>query len=77
VNERPFSIVNIATELIGVAVVAGVVYFSYRFASRLITALGETGTYVFLRLSAFIILCVGVTIVWSGIVGLVEPLMTK
>jgi hypothetical protein len=29
---------------------------------------------VFLRLSAFIMLCVGVSILWGGIVGLVEPL---
>jgi multiple antibiotic resistance protein len=75
VDERPFAVVDILTELVGVVIVAVVVYFSYRFASRLISVLGETGTYVFLRLSAFIILCVGVTILWSGIVGLVEPLL--
>ena len=45
---------------------------SYRFASRLIASLGDTGTNVFLRLSAFIMLCVGVAILWGGIVGLVE-----
>jgi hypothetical protein len=27
---------------------------------------------VFLRLSAFILLCVGVAIFWSGVVGLVQ-----
>ena len=77
VSARPSVIIDIGTELIGVAVVAIVVYFSYRFASRLIAALGETGTHVFLRLSAFIILCVGVAILWSGIVGLVEPLLGR
>jgi multiple antibiotic resistance protein len=32
------------------------------------------GTNMFLRLSAFILLCVAVAILWSGIVGLVAPL---
>ena len=38
--------------------------------------LGETGTAVFLRLSSFILMCVGVSIIWSGIVDLVVPLLT-
>ena len=64
----------VVTDLIGISIIAIVVYLSYRFASRLIASLGETGTDVFLRLSAFIMLCVGVAIFWGGIVGLVEPL---
>jgi multiple antibiotic resistance protein len=40
-----------------------------------IGALGENGTNVFLRLSAFILLCVGVAILWSGILGLIQPLL--
>jgi multiple antibiotic resistance protein len=71
---RPFSPVGVVTDLIGVTIVALTVYLSYRFASRLIASLGETGTNVFLRLSAFILLCVAVAILWSGIVGLVETL---
>ena len=51
------------------------VFLSYRFASRLIASLGETGTAVFLRLSSFILLCVGVSIIWSGLVDLVQPLL--
>jgi multiple antibiotic resistance protein len=60
--------------LIGVALIAVTVYLSYRFSTRLISSLGETGTNVFLRLSAFILLCVGVSILWGGIVGLIETL---
>ncbi len=66
--------VFVAADLIGIAIIALAVYLSYRFASRLIGSLGETGTNVFLRLSAFFMLCVGVAILWGGIVGLVEPL---
>jgi multiple antibiotic resistance protein len=60
--------------LAGIALVALAVYFSYRFAPRLVATLGDVGTNVFLRLSAFILLCVGISILWGGIVGLVETL---
>lgn len=65
---------TIVSELIGVVLVGLSVYLSYRFATRLIAWLGETGTNVFLRLSAFILLCVGVSILWGGIVGLLADL---
>jgi multiple antibiotic resistance protein len=69
------AIANVVTDLVAVAIVALIVYLSYRFASRLIAFLGETGTNVFVRLSSFILLCVGVSIVWSGLLGLIEPLL--
>ena len=64
----------LVADLTSVTLIALTVYLSYRFASRLIARLGETGTNVFLRLSAFIVLCVGVAILWGGILGLIEPL---
>jgi multiple antibiotic resistance protein len=67
-------IVDLVTDLIGVAVVAVSIYLSYRFASRLIAFLGEIGAEVFLRLSSFILLCVGVGILWGGVVDLVRSL---
>jgi multiple antibiotic resistance protein len=54
--------------LAGLAAVAFTVYFSFRFAARLIRFLGTTGTLVMMRLSAFILMCVGVQIVTNGIV---------
>ena len=63
-------------DLVGVTIVALAVFLSYRSASRVIASLGETGTAVFLRLSSFILLCIGVSIMWSGIVDLVTPLLT-
>jgi multiple antibiotic resistance protein len=74
VSESASRAMYLVTDFLGVAIIAIVVYLSYRFASRLIASLGETGTNVFLRLSAFIMLCVGVSIFWGGMVGLVEPL---
>jgi multiple antibiotic resistance protein len=63
------------TDMAAITLVALTVYLCYRFASRLIASLGDTGTAVFLRLSAFILMCVGVSILWSGISDLLQPLL--
>lgn len=68
------TLLRLGSNVVGIAIISLTVYFCYRFASKVIGALGDTGTSVFLRLSAFILLCVGVAILWSGIVGLVESL---
>jgi multiple antibiotic resistance protein len=68
------TVLRVVSNLVGLAIVSIAVYLCYRFASKVIGALGETGTNVFLRLSAFILLCVGVAILWSGVLGLIEPL---
>ena len=65
-------LIRVGAGLIGAAIIAVSIYVSYRSATRWISAMGETGTNVFLRLSAFILLCVGVAIFWSGLVGLVQ-----
>ena len=67
----------LAASMVGVTLVAVSVFLSYRFSSRLITYLGETGTAVFLRLSSFILLCVGVSIIWTGLVDLIRPLLLE
>lgn len=69
---RLFAGGHVITDMVSIAIVAGTVYLSFRFATRLIAWLGETGTSVFLRLSAFILLCVAISILWGGIVGLIE-----
>ncbi len=57
----------------GIAAVAGLVivsisvYLSYRYADKIERVLGRTGTSVMVRLSAFILLCIGVQILWNGI----------
>ena len=48
-------------------------YLCFRFADRLLKPLGDTGTTVFLRLSAFVLLCVGVQIFWDGAAELLAP----
>jgi multiple antibiotic resistance protein len=59
----------------GVALIALSIYLCYRFAEDIGRLLGRTGSSVFLRLSAFIALCVGVQILWNGVSALVAPLV--
>lgn len=49
--------------LIGIAVT---IYLAYRFAEKLGRLLGETGLEVLVRLSAFILMCIGIEIIWNG-----------
>jgi len=52
---------------IGILIVALSVYLCYRFADRILKKLGPTGVSVLVRLSAFILLCIGVQICWNGL----------
>jgi multiple antibiotic resistance protein len=58
-----------------VIVVAVSIFLCYRYADRLLRRLGDTGTVVVTRLSAFILLCIGVQIIWKGVSALLghEP----
>ena len=71
-SQRPrvADLVSVAT--LGAAAVAGVIaisatiYVCYRFAERTVSVLGEDGTAVLVRLSAFILMCIGIEIIWNG-----------
>lgn len=60
--------------LLALALVGAVMYLAFRYALLLLRPLGENGMVVFLRLSAFILLCVGVQIVWDGVSALLRTL---
>jgi multiple antibiotic resistance protein len=57
IDERSFA------TLLGLSVVSALVYLCYRSAPRLGGLIGRTGSIVMLRLSAFILLCLGVQII--------------
>ena len=59
-------LVNGTADAIGAALIAATVFVCYRYADRILRVLGETGTSVLIRLSAFILLCIGVQIFWTG-----------
>jgi multiple antibiotic resistance protein len=50
----------------GIVAIVVTVYLCYRFAEATVAALGKAGTNVVVRLSAFIMLCIGIQIIWSG-----------
>ena len=52
--------------LAGVVAIAFSIYLAYRFAGALARWLGTTGLEVMVRLSAFILMCIGIQIVWNG-----------
>ena len=65
-----------AGALAGTLAMALTVYLSYRFAQRLVRLLGRDGTQVVVRLSAFILLCIGIQILWGGVSELAASLRT-
>ncbi len=50
----------------GLAAIAATIYLCYRFAEPMVAVLGVRGANVLVRLSAFILLCIGIEIIWSG-----------
>ena len=67
---RPLLMTSVA-HAIGIFLVALGVYLCYRYAEIILRKLGPIGTGVVVRLSAFILLCIGVQICWNGIHALV------
>ena len=60
-----------AAAVVGLAAIAATVFLCYRFADRMVAVLGPSGINVMIRLSAFILLCIGIQIMWSGYSALI------
>lgn len=58
--------------LLGSTVIGLSIYLSYRSAERLAAVLGDAAMNVFIRLSSFILLCIGVQIIWNGVKALLR-----
>jgi multiple antibiotic resistance protein len=63
---QPF-IYDAISSVIGAGIVCAATYVCLAFAERLQRVLGQTGIAIVMRLSAFILLCIGVQILWNGI----------
>jgi len=55
--------------LLANAALALLVYLCFAHADRVRNVLGNTGTTTVLRLTAFILFCIGIQILWSGLAG--------
>lgn len=51
---------------IGCALIAVTIFLCYAYADRLGAIIGPTGMNVMLKLSAFLLVCIGVQILWNG-----------
>jgi multiple antibiotic resistance protein len=60
--------------IIGSLIIAVSVYLCYGFADRLARVLGATGMSVIMRLSSFLLVCIGVQILWNGASSLLNSL---
>ncbi len=67
-------LVRLAGALPAIALIGVAVFLCFRFAQQLLRPLGETGTAVFMRMTAFLLLCLGAQIMWDGLHALVEQL---
>jgi multiple antibiotic resistance protein len=68
------NVLAILSAAIASAVIALSVYLCYGYADRLAAVLGPNGMNVILRLSAFLLMCIGVQILWNGVSALVRTL---
>jgi multiple antibiotic resistance protein len=55
-----------AAAILGILAIALTIFLCYRFADGTVARLGKAATNVVVRLSAFIMLCIGIQIMWSG-----------
>ncbi len=64
----------VVATLAAVLILALTVYLFYRHAERLATAIGATGTTIIVRLSAFLLFCIGIQVFWNGAAELLGTL---
>ena len=63
--------------LLGAMIIAVSIYLSYRFAERIAEVLGEAAMNVVIRLSSFILVCIGVQILWNGLSALLRSALAR
>jgi multiple antibiotic resistance protein len=68
------NLLAILAAVIGSALVALSIFLCYGFADRLAAIIGESGMSIILRLSSFLLVCIGVQILWNGVKALLHTL---
>lgn len=56
--------------ILGILAVSLTIYLCYRFGEGIVSRLGKSGSNVVIRLSAFLLFCIGLQIIWAGWQGL-------
>jgi multiple antibiotic resistance protein len=63
---RADQMIFFVASLLAIFVISVTIFLSFAYADRVRSLLGQGGTDIAVRLSAFILFCLGVQIVWSG-----------
>jgi multiple antibiotic resistance protein len=68
------AMIQLLASVIGAGIIALSILLAYRYAQRVGKRIGHTGMMVVVRLSAFIMLCIGVGITWNGVKSLLAQI---
>lgn len=68
------ALIQLFAAILGAAIIAVAILLTYRYASRVSKLFGHTGMMVLVRLSAFMMLCIGVGITWNGVKSLLAEI---
>ncbi|MFC5462140.1 MarC family protein [Massilia niabensis] len=71
------SVARMGGALLALAIIGVLLYLAFRYGEHFLRLIGDAGTAVFLRLTAFILLCLGVQIVWDGLSELMLDVMAR
>jgi multiple antibiotic resistance protein len=66
----------VLASLFAAAVIAVTIYVCFAYSDRVERILGRGGTDIMVRLSAFILFCIGIQIIWSGASDLIGSVMS-
>ncbi len=69
-----FHVSLVIAAMIAMLLIAGSVHLCYAFSDRLARILGKSAMTVVVRLSSFLLVCIGVQIMWNGISALLSTL---
>jgi multiple antibiotic resistance protein len=78
-HHQGFNLWNILAAIIGSVLLAASIFLCYGFADRLRKLVGPTGMTVIMKLTSFLLVCIGVNIIWNGVSALSAtlPLHTR
>jgi len=73
-HHQGFNLLGILTAIVGSLLLAASIFLCYGFADRLGRVLGATGMTVIIQLTSFLLVCIGVQILWNGASALLGSL---
>jgi multiple antibiotic resistance protein len=73
-HHQGINLLNILTAIVGSVLLAASIFLCYGFSDRLGRVLGRTGMTVIIQLTSFLLVCIGVQILWNGASALLASL---